>query len=108
VVDDGVIVDRSEPKNCHRLLNGETQLPPLLISISLCGQDLAVLYTLEHESRIQDVKFARRVDQEGEVILVAAEDKKTTVYEICLDSDTVLRPIAYLVGHRNRCVADTI
>jgi protein MAK11 len=64
------------------------------------------LYTLEHASRIHDVKFAQRVDREGEVLFVAAEDKKTTVYEIFLDTDTVLRPIAYLVGHKNRYVAD--
>lgn len=67
-------------------------------------QDLALLHTLEHSSRIHDVKFAQRVDGGGEVILVAAEDKKTTVYEVSPDSGTFLRAIAYLVGHGNRYV----
>ena len=67
-------------------------------------QDLALLHTLEHSSRIHDVKFAQRVDGGGEVILVAAEDKKTTVCEVSPDSGTFLRAIAYLVGHGNRYV----
>ena len=67
-------------------------------------KDLALLHTLEHSSRIHDVKFAQRVDGESEVVLVAAEDKKTTVYEVNPDSGTFLRVIAYLVGHGNRYV----
>jgi protein MAK11 len=67
-------------------------------------KDLALLHTLEHSSRIHDVKFAQRVDGEGEVVLVAAEDKKTTVYEVSPDSGTFLHAIAYLVGHGNRYV----
>jgi len=71
--------------------------------------DLALLHTLEHASRIHDVKFAQRVNGEGEVVLVAAEDKKTTVYEVNPDSGTFFRPIAHLVGHGNRVKAlDTI
>jgi protein MAK11 len=68
-------------------------------------QELEVLYTLEHGSRIHDVKFVGRVGGGGEVLLVAAEDKRTTVYEVAPNSDAILRPVAYLVGHRNRCVA---
>ncbi|KAH9987501.1 WD40-repeat-containing domain protein [Russula vinacea] len=78
-------------------------------TINVYSTDLAILYTLEHSSRIHDVKFTQRVDREGEVLFVAAEDKQTTAYEIFLDTDTVLRPIAYLVGHKNRVKAiDTI
>jgi protein MAK11 len=69
-------------------------------------QELATLYTLEHASRIHDVKFVQRVDGEGEVLLVAAEDKKTTVYEVHPDIHTIMHPVAYLVGHKNRCVAE--
>jgi protein MAK11 len=77
--------------------------------INVYSTDLALLHTLEHASRIHDVKFAQRVDGEGEVVLVAAEDKKTTVYEVNPDSGTFLRAIAYLVGHGNRVKAlDTI
>jgi protein MAK11 len=71
-------------------------------------QELAALYTLEHASRIHDVKFVQRVDGEGEVLLVAAEDKKTTVYEVHPDIHTIMHPVAYLVGHKNRCVAEML
>jgi len=71
-------------------------------------QELTVLHTLEHASRIHDVKFVQRVDGGGEVLLVAAENKTTTVYEVSSDTDIILRPIAHLVGHRNRCVVGTL
>lgn len=76
----------------------------LIIFFLIPLKDLALLYTLEHASRIHDVKFVQRVDGVGEVVLVAAEDKKTTVYEVTPDSGTFLRPIAYFVGHGNRYV----
>ncbi len=75
-----------------------------LVIFLISLKDLALLHTLEHASRIHDVKFAQRVDGEGEVVLVAAEDRKTTVYEVTPDSGTFLRAIAYLVGHGNRYV----
>ncbi|KAI0295403.1 WD40-repeat-containing domain protein [Multifurca ochricompacta] len=65
--------------------------------------ELATLYTLEHTSRIHDVKFAKKVDG-SEIVLVAAEDKKTTVYEVIVDTGTLLRPTAHLIGHGNRYV----
>ncbi|KAN0126332.1 WD40-repeat-containing domain protein [Lactarius tabidus] len=78
-------------------------------TIHVYSTDLALLHTLEHSSRIHDVKFAQRVDGEGEVVLVAAEDKKTTVYEVSPNSGTFLHAIAYLVGHGNRVKAlDTL
>ena len=83
-----------------RRLGYHYSIEPFLIFL----KDLALLHTLEHSSRIHDVKFAQRVDGGGEIILVAAEDKKTTVYEVSPDSDTFLRAIAYLVGHGNRYV----
>jgi protein MAK11 len=60
------------------------------------------LHTLEHTARIHDVKFAQRVDGTGEVVLVAAEDKTTTVYEVHPGANTLLHPIACLIGHNNR------
>jgi protein MAK11 len=95
------------PKKYHCLLNGEIR--SLLLPICLIlPQELAALYTLEHASRIHDIKFVQRVDGRGEVLLVAAEDKKTTVYEVSPDTRTIMHPIAYLVGHENRCAAKTI
>ncbi|KAI0251415.1 WD40-repeat-containing domain protein [Lactifluus subvellereus] len=78
-------------------------------SINVYSTELANLHTLEHTARIHDVKFAQRVDGTGEVVLVAAEDKTTTVYEVHPDASTLLRPAARLVGHGNRVKAlDTI
>jgi protein MAK11 len=71
-------------------------------------QELTVLHTVEHGSRIHDVKFVQRVGGEGELLLVAAENKTTTVYEVSSDADVILRPIAHLVGHRNRYVVGTL
>jgi hypothetical protein len=108
VVDYGIAADRSEPKNHQRLFDGGS----LLVCPShLCltpPQDLKVLCTLEHPSRIHGVKFTQRVGGGGEVLLVAAEDKKTTVYEVSPDTETVLCPIAYLVGHGNRWVVELL
>jgi len=78
-------------------------------NINVYSTELANLHTLEHTARIHDVKFAQRVDGTGEVVLVAAEDKTTTVYEVHPDASTLLSPVARLVGHGNRVKAlDTI
>ncbi|KAH9962668.1 WD40-repeat-containing domain protein [Russula dissimulans] len=71
-------------------------------NINVYSTELTVLHTVEHGSRIHDVKFVQRVGGEGELLLVAAENKTTTVYEVSSDADVILRPIAHLVGHRNR------
>ena len=70
-------------------------------------QSMALLYTITHPSRIHDVKFFRQTSVDGhpEVLLVAAEDKKVTVYELFSIADTPPRIIAELVGHTNRQVA---
>lgn len=106
VVDYGITADRSEPKNYQRLLNGEILLDFLSCPCFTPPQDLKVLHTLDHAYRIHDVKFTQRDGGGGEVLLVAAEDKKTTVYEVSPDTEIILRPIAYLVGHGNRCVVE--
>jgi protein MAK11 len=108
VVDYGIAADRSEPKNYQRLLNGEVLLIFLPCPCLTLSQDLKVLHTLDHAYRIHDVKFTQRVSGGGELLLVAAEDKKTTVYEVSPDTETILRPIAYLVGHGNRCVVESL
>ena len=66
-----VVTDRPGPKHHQRLLDGEM---PLSCLTPL--QELEVLHTLEHGSRIHDVKFVQRAGGSGEVLLVAAENKK--------------------------------
>ena len=107
MVDDWVDAYCSASKKHHRLLNGEIPLA-LCLPCLTPSQELAALYTLVHASRIHDVKLVQTVDGEGEVLLVAAEDKKTTVYKVHTDMHIIMNPVAYLVGHKNRCVAETL
>ncbi|PPQ65173.1 hypothetical protein CVT24_011036 [Panaeolus cyanescens] len=74
-----------------------------------------VLHSISHTSRIHDVKFVLPVGVEStdspstsELLLVGAEDKKTTVYEIHTSADERTkkpRVVAELVGHTNRIKA---
>ena len=67
------------------------------------------MHTIVHASRIQDVKFVARPDGAGQVLLVAAEDKKTTAYVVVSDADVEPRIIATFVGHGSRVKAiDTL
>ena len=62
---------------------------------------MTLLHTLKHPSRIQDVKFVR-ADDDAELMLVAAEDKKVTVYRMPADTDKTPSIIAEMVGATNR------
>ena len=68
----------------------------------LLPQDMSLLHSLKHPSRIHDVKFCQRVEGNGDILLVAAEDKKLSIYDI--PSDTEQQPviIAEMIGHSNR------
>lgn len=69
-------------------------------------QSMSLLYAIVHPSRIHNLKFFRPSNDEGkpEFLLVAAEDKKVTVYELQSTLDTPPRVVAELVGHTNRRV----
>ncbi|ETW78732.1 hypothetical protein HETIRDRAFT_238047, partial [Heterobasidion irregulare TC 32-1] len=78
-------------------------------TIDVYSNDLTRLHTVIHPSRIQDVKFVQRVTGVDEVLLVAAEDKKVTVYDVGADCKIAPKPIAEFVGHENRVKAmDTL
>lgn len=61
-----------------------------------------LLHSIKHPSRIHDIKFCRRVAGEGEILLVAAEDKKVTIYDVPVDAENPPIIIAEMVGHSNR------
>ncbi len=65
-------------------------------------QDVKLLHTITHPSRIHDVKFCKRAIGEGEVLLVAAEDKKVSVYDLPSDRTQVPTVVAEMIGHTNR------
>ncbi len=65
---------------------------------------MALLHTLTHPSRLHDIRFCKRVNGDGEILLAAAEGKKVSVYNISDDPDVTPAIIAEMVGHSNRFV----
>jgi protein MAK11 len=65
---------------------------------------MALQHTTTHPSRIHSVRFCKRVNGEGELLLVAAEDKKVSIYQISEDPQSPPAIIAEMVGHANRFV----
>lgn len=63
---------------------------------------MTLLHTVQHPSRIHDVKFCQRVVGEGEILLVGAEDKNLSIYDIPKDSSRPPTIIAQMIGHGNR------
>jgi protein MAK11 len=68
---------------------------------------MALLHTITHPSRLHDVKFCKRANGQGELLLAGAEDKKLSVYQIPDDPESTDPPpiIAEMVGHTNRVKA---
>lgn len=62
---------------------------------------MSLLYTITHPSRLHDVIFFKPLDTDDELLLAAAEDRKTSVYQLPGDS-TVPKIIAEMIGHSNR------
>ncbi|KAF9038569.1 WD40-repeat-containing domain protein [Panaeolus papilionaceus] len=81
--------------------------------VEVYATNMDVLHNIRHASRIHDVKFVLPVGSNStsstsELLLVGAEDKKTTVYEIGTsagEQTTKPRIVAELVGHTNRIKA---
>ncbi|EIN06262.1 WD40 repeat-like protein [Punctularia strigosozonata HHB-11173 SS5] len=84
-------------------------------TIDIYSTNMALLHTISHPSRIHDVCFVKRPscsDSKTEIdvhelLLVGAEDKKLSVYDVppTVDAakDVVPTFVAELVGHSNRC-----
>lgn len=66
-------------------------------------QNLALLHTITHPSRVQDVKFVRHPETKEEILLVGAEDKKLSIYFIPSETSETPYVIAEMIGHTNRC-----
>ncbi|KAG8959750.1 hypothetical protein FRC03_007526 [Tulasnella sp. 419] len=75
--------------------------------IDIYSTKMALLCQIHHPSRIQDVQFFSRPDSTLELLLVAAEDKKVSVYEAdsAEEEEAHYRIIAEFVGHSNRVKA---
>ncbi|KAH9926918.1 WD40-repeat-containing domain protein [Fomitopsis serialis] len=75
------------------------------LTIDLYTNDMQLRHIINHPSRLHDVKFCKRVNGEGEVLLVAAEDKKVSIYDLPSDPEKAPSIIAEMVGHSNRVKA---
>jgi protein MAK11 len=66
-----------------------------------------LLHTIHHPSRLHDARFTPRVNGSGEILLVGAEDKVVSIYDIPSSTDSAEPPkiIAKLIGHSNRIKA---
>ncbi|PBK69109.1 WD40 repeat-like protein [Armillaria solidipes] len=71
-------------------------------TIDLYNTDMTLLHTIKHPSRLHDAKFCKRVDSDEEVLLVGAEDKKLTIYDVSNDPEKPPTIVGLMVGHENR------
>ena len=86
------------------VFNGSYFLKSITSSLNnVFAQNMNLLFSIKHPSRVHDVKFCKRVNGEGEVILVGGEDHKTTVYSIPRDTPNPII-VAEMIGHSNRSV----
>ncbi|KAJ7708883.1 WD40-repeat-containing domain protein [Mycena rosella] len=74
-------------------------------TIDIYTTDMNLLHTITHPSRLHDIKFVRRVNGAGDVLLAAAEDAKLSVYAVSPDPATPPRVVAEMTGHTNRVKA---
>ncbi|KAH9479299.1 p21-activated protein kinase-interacting protein 1-like [Psilocybe cubensis] len=89
-------------------IDGSKFLVQSASTMDVYAVNMDLLYTITHPSRIHDAKFCSRVDGEGELLLVAAEDRKLSIYDVPKDSSSP-KIIAHLTGHTNRVKAvDTL
>ncbi|KAF7345369.1 Glycosyltransferase family 39 protein [Mycena venus] len=78
-------------------------------TIDVYTTDMNLIHTITHPARLQDVKFCKRVNGEGDVLLAGAEDKKLSIYDVSNDPEKPPRIIAEMTGHANRVKAvDTL
>ncbi|KAJ7132345.1 WD40-repeat-containing domain protein [Mycena epipterygia] len=74
-------------------------------TIDVYTTDMNLIHTIHHPARLQDVKFCKRVNGTGDVLLAGAEDKKLSIYDVSTDPETPPRIIAQMTGHSNRVKA---
>ncbi|KAJ7230466.1 WD40-repeat-containing domain protein [Mycena pura] len=67
--------------------------------------DMVLIHTTQHPSRLQDVKFCKRVNGQGDVLLAGAENKKLSIYDISSDPEKPPKIVAEMTGHANRVKA---
>lgn len=74
-------------------------------TIDVFTVDMILRHTITHPSRIHTIRFSNRVNGSGELLLVGAEDKKLSIYNIPDDPEKMPTVIAEMIGHSNRVKA---
>ncbi|KAG2141956.1 WD40-repeat-containing domain protein [Suillus clintonianus] len=74
-------------------------------TIDVFTVDMVLRHTITHPSRIHTIRFSKRVNGAGELLLVGAEDKKLSIYDIPDDPEKMPTVIAVMTGHSNRVKA---
>ncbi|KAI0675592.1 WD40 repeat-like protein [Trametes maxima] len=78
-------------------------------TIDIYSTEMELLHSISHPSRLNDIKFCKRTNGEGELLLAGGEDKKLSVYDVPQDHTKMPTIVADMVGHTNRVKAvDTI
>jgi hypothetical protein len=99
-----VSICRSSTVNDRHIRNCKSSLSLYLVRLHECPiyQDMTLLHTITHPSRLHDIHFCKRVSDSGELLLVAAEDKKLSIYDVTLNTEDVPFIVAEMIGHSNR------
>ncbi|KAG1824693.1 WD40-repeat-containing domain protein [Suillus subaureus] len=74
-------------------------------TIDIFTVDMVLRHTITHPSRIHTVRFSNRVNGSGELLLVGAEDKKLSIYDMPDGPEKMPVVIAEIIGHSNRIKA---
>ncbi|KAG5350265.1 p21-activated protein kinase-interacting protein 1-like [Termitomyces sp. T112] len=74
-------------------------------TIDLYTTSMEILHTINHPSRLHDLRFCKRVVGDGELLLATAEDKLVSVYDVSSDPQKAPKIIAAMTGHTNRVKA---
>lgn len=86
------------------ILDGRSIDLAALQQLTNIKQDMMLFHTISHPSRLHDVKFCKSSAGSEEYLLVAAEDKKLSIYKNVTKKDVSPVIIAEMIGHTNRFV----
>ncbi|KAF9269228.1 WD40 repeat-like protein [Marasmius fiardii PR-910] len=74
-------------------------------TIDVYDTAMTLIHTTTHPSRLHDGKFSLRADGKSEVMLIGAEDKTVSIYDVPKDQEHPPKIIGRMVGHSNRIKA---
>ncbi|KAK1236215.1 Protein mak11 [Marasmius sp. AFHP31] len=94
---EGEIVRWSTDGSRFVVLSGST--------IDVYDTAMTLTHTTNHPSRLHDAKFTLCADGKTEVLLIGAEDKNISIYNVPTDQDHPPQMIGKMVGHSNRIKA---